>query len=792
MNKKSKLRVDHRETKEIPRTFIQHAIPLHEWNHVRIKNGREVALGKAPIHSGWTTRSYTTTQKNIHKWLSTGLNVGFRIPETMLIIDIDPRHGATKKVQNRLAKLCGFKRISHLIEHTISTRTGGNGLHIYTKLPKGFNCRSLTEKHGDWPGIEFKKVGKQVVLPPSKHPNGNLYEWCGGRRVKQTPEALLTMLKRKVHGSSRVTVGEWPPAQLKDAFEYLPAPESRDDWFKLVAASYHATGGSSEALKLVIEWCRSNPNYDTDVYEEENRELWNDLKNREVENPATVGTLLSGMRKAGYRPNTPSAIEEFGDYFTEVEQITYNASNPVESLDKTIQVLEEHPFFSRANAIVIVEKGCIRTLDKFSVRNEVNRYIQFSKPLKDGIKPCDIHPELSERLRASAHCFRPLKAVITAPVVDSDGRIINQPGYDPETQLFLELSIPFRIDQSPTRKQVSKAIETLMQPFRDFPFSSPVDRGVQIAAMLSAWLRPVLPTCPAFGIDAPDQGTGKTLLAKCIAAIGGERTPIKAPLPSHDGAEVGKVILASLRDGKNVVVFDNQLGSFDSASLAAALTTPVYEGRLLGKSEMVKAPNATMFVFTGNNLSFKGDMARRVYTIRIDANTAEPTQRKFNFCPLEMVLDERNSIIEAMATLVLAQLNDADYKAKETTGSFEKWDKLVRQTVLWLSDRKFIKVDDPALAIRNSKSNDPTRRAESRVLHALHKTFGQKKFTSSEALENLRDVITESWPHVGEFNAHSLTTALKHRKDRIIDGRKLIDAGTNRDGTKQFRIRKSG
>ena len=55
----------------------------------------------------------------------------------------------------------------------------------------------------------------------------------------------------------------------------------------------------------------------------------------------------------------------------------------------------------------------------------------------------------------------------------------------------------------------------LARPLRE----GAVDRGVHLAALLTAAIRPTLPTAPGIGYDAPVQASGKTLLAKCAGAL---------------------------------------------------------------------------------------------------------------------------------------------------------------------------------------------------------------------------------------------------------------------------------
>jgi hypothetical protein len=50
--------------------------------------------------------------------------------------------------------------------------------------------------------------------------------------------------------------------------------------------------------------------------------------------------------------------------------------------------------------------------------------------------------------------------------------------------------------------------------------------------------------------------------------------------------------------------------------VAAALTAPYWEDRVLGKSEMVRFPIRCVWIATGNNPQFSNEIARRMVRIR--------------------------------------------------------------------------------------------------------------------------------------------------------------------------------
>lgn len=194
--------------------------------------------------------------------------------------------------------------------------------------------------------------------------------------------------------------------------------------------------------------------------------------------------------------------------------------------------------------------------------------------------------------------LRPLAAIISAPTLRPDGTALIEPGYDSTTGLLLVLDgvdaiVP--LPDRPSTEQAAEALAMLWKPFSEFPFVGPLDRAAHLGALLTAVVRPSLPTAPAFAYDAPVQGSGKTLLARCVAALATGNEPDGWPASAGaDDEETRKRIFTALRDGKRVVVLDHLLGTFDSASLAAALTSPKWTDRVLGKSEAVTVANTTV------------------------------------------------------------------------------------------------------------------------------------------------------------------------------------------------------
>ena len=101
-------------------------------------------------------------------------------------------------------------------------------------------------------------------------------------------------------------------------------------------------------------------------------------------------------------------------------------------------------------------------------------------------------------------------------------------------------------------------------------------------------------------------------------------------IPSKENDdEWRKKITSILLAASPFVLLDNipDNTTIDSPSLAAALTTEQWSDRLLGRNNAIRLPSRVVWAATGNNLRVAGDMPRRSYSIRLDANAERPWER---------------------------------------------------------------------------------------------------------------------------------------------------------------------
>lgn len=484
--------------------------------------------------------------------------------------------------------------------------------------------------------------------------------------------------------------------------------------------------------------------------------------------------------------------------------------------DECLQVVREHGelFDLGPQMLVRIASGRNYAVTPAYLADYLGRVVRFEKfdgRSKDWV-PTDPPDKLAKAIveRTGERGLAELRGVITAPTLRADGSVLDVPGYDSASGLLYlrdELT-PAAVPAHPDRPAMMAALRTLMAPFSGFPFDGPVARAVMLCALLTATVRRSLPTAPALGFDAPAAGTGKTLAARCVSALGGHDASSFTPPGSDD--ETRKVLTAALKDGAGSIIFDNVIGPLGGAPLNQFLTEPLFAGRILGYSENVALPNTALFLATGNNLRTYADMCRRVLMCRLDANIETPFMRQFDVDPLAFVRAHRQDLVIAALTLIRAFIAAGAPRQAAPLGSFEAWDSLVRQPVLWLARmQEEVELADPVLSIAANAEQDDQRSALGSVLAAWADAFGATGATAASALlfaqgataddfdagpadaaaarAALRAALDElEVERSGPLNARRLGKWLQQHKGQIVAARRFLQV-VDRSGTSVWR-----
>ena len=188
----------------------------------------------------------------------------------------------------------------------------------------------------------------------------------------------------------------------------------------------------------------------------------------------------------------------------------------------------------------------------------------------------------------------PLAGIARAPILRADGTICTHPGYDPVSRLVYcpdpELKLT-PIPEYPDGNEVQACVDILLDVIGDFPFADDASRANTLAVLFTLLMRPVITGhVPLAIVDAPMQGTGKSLLMAALGTIAvGAVSSESIPSKKNDD-EWRKKITSILLAASPFVLLDNipDNTTIDSPSLAAALTTGEWSDRLLGRNNAIR------------------------------------------------------------------------------------------------------------------------------------------------------------------------------------------------------------
>lgn len=347
------------------------------------------------------------------------------------------------------------------------------------------------------------------------------------------------------------------------------------------------------------------------------------------------------------------------------------------------------------------------------------------------------HAHTAARARSGVPNLRTLNGVTHTPLVRADGSILNEPGYDAATRLLYLPTGGLRVPDLPspiTRAEIDAAVSYISAIVAQFPFVNDDHRANWFGALFTPFMRVMLPPpYPAFVIDAPSPGSGKSYLASILRTVHGGI--IRAGWPSDDG-EFGKGVLGILTGTTApVVTYDNVRGKIRSPRLEALLTSATFSDRLLGQTREASAPNDRLWVITANNAEIGGDLARRCLWITIDPKMPRPHERTgFALDLRTWPKANRGEIIRAVLTIirgwVLAGRPTGDQKRSD---DYATWDAAMSGLLNWAGfPGRFGHKD-----VEHTESDDDHEWAV--FVGAVYRTFGSEPFKVKEIAGRLKD-----------------------------------------------------
>jgi hypothetical protein len=222
-----------------------------------------------------------------------------------------------------------------------------------------------------------------------------------------------------------------------------------------------------------------------------------------------------------------------------------------------------------------------------------------------------------------------LAGIIGTPVLRRDWSLLQAPGYDPASGLYLAPTVDLRpVPTRPTAEQVAEARDfILFTLLRDFEWEDPASLANYVALMVTPFLRrPLKALVPLAVLSASAPSSGKSLLTALIGLLIGQQT---VAWPADNDKELKNLITSTFTVESGAVIFDNLAEGEVIASpiLANLLTCPVWSDRMLGGNAMGSFINDRLWMATGNNLRVGGDIASRSVFVRLKPTAPHPEAR---------------------------------------------------------------------------------------------------------------------------------------------------------------------
>ncbi|WP_052457083.1 bifunctional DNA primase/polymerase [Streptomyces sp. AcH 505] len=366
----------------------------------------------------------------------------------------------------------------------------------------------------------------------------------------------------------------------------------------------------------------------------------------------------------------------------------------------------------------------------------------------------------------------PLRGIVTSPVVRPDGSLLQAPGYDKATGLYLRPRVKLRrLRPEVTDEALEKAKEIVLgQMLADFPWKDPSDKAHFLGALLTPILRPYFfGTTPMFVFTATTMGSGKSLLKDIFLYLYGTS---ETPWPEND-TELRKSITTQLyTTGQPVVVLDNLPNGYviKSPVLSSLLTTEFWGDRVLGSTASVTMPNDRLWIATGNGLRTGGDNGRRVVWVRLDPDCPDPDQRDgFKVGDLRPWLrTNASTVVAALVTIVRSWLAAGAPSVRVRKGDYSEWASMVAGILKhigvpgWMADR----------AGENQMDDETIE--WSAFLTVWRTKLGGQAVTTSAVLGSVADHVPRV-AKTGELpSANALGSWLKARDGRYFGTHKVV------------------
>jgi hypothetical protein len=332
------------------------------------------------------------------------------------------------------------------------------------------------------------------------------------------------------------------------------------------------------------------------------------------------------------------------------------------------------------------EQPLLTRLDDTTLAELIERHIEYV----DAASGRPVHlptPFVKHYLVRSDDALPVATGVATLPIVLPDGRLLSGQGLDHDRGILFRVPsdlgalLPEPADCTP--EAVAEAMRFLTQEWLCDLAADYNGRCVVVACALTILERLLLRERPAFFVVAGQRGGGKTTTVNMISLAGLGHLATAAAWSSSE-EERRKALFSYLREGVALLAWDNlpRGAEISCPSIEKALTAETYSDRILGESETGKAPAFTVQIFTGNNITPRGDLASRSLPLRLAVDRPDPENRSFAHPdPIAWTEVNRGRILQSLYTVLLGNPRLRDPNGDQPPTRFKRWWHLVGSAV---------------------------------------------------------------------------------------------------------------
>ena len=195
---------------------------------------------KRPYMTTWLAYQHTrATREMVESWFAnlSGAGVGLVTGRISNVVVLDVEKWCKIPLEDLLKKY----------PTQMVAKSGGGGYHLYYAYPQGVG--KVSNRVGIFDGADLRADGGFVVLPPTRHPSGNRYEWVMKGPLGVFPRSLL-----ELQSQPKAQSDGWLVEALRGVSE-----GGRNDTCARLAGYFFRKGMNYDVVEaLILSWNECN------------------------------------------------------------------------------------------------------------------------------------------------------------------------------------------------------------------------------------------------------------------------------------------------------------------------------------------------------------------------------------------------------------------------------------------------------------------------------------------------------------------------------------------------------